>query len=71
MIMSEQCQHLNSKESYRLLTLLSKFEDMFDGTLGWWNNTPVDLELKDDANQYVRELIQYQGYTKRCSKINP
>ena len=61
MIMSEKCQHLNSKESYRLLTLLRKSEDLFVGTLGWWNNTPVDLELKDDANQYVRELIQYQG----------
>ena len=23
---------------------------MFIGTLGTWNNTPVDLELKDDVN---------------------
>ena len=29
--------------------MLRKFEDLFDGTLGTWNTTPVDLELKDNA----------------------
>ena len=47
--MTKQCQHLNSTERSRLLNILNKFEDMFDGTLGTRNTTPVDLELKEDA----------------------
>ena len=48
-VMTKQCQHLNATELYRLINRLKKFEDMFDGTLGTWNTTPVDLELKDDT----------------------
>ena len=48
-IMIEQCQHLTTTERHRLLHLLNKFEYLFDGTLGTWKTTPVDLELKDDA----------------------
>ena len=47
--MAKQCQHLNAEECYRLLTLLWKFEDLFGGVLGTWNNILVDLELRDDA----------------------
>lgn len=25
--------------------LLSKYEDLFDGTLGWWNEAPADIIL--------------------------
>ena len=28
---------------------MKKSEDLFDGTLGTWNTTPVELELKDNA----------------------
>ena len=49
-VMTEQFQHLNTKERKRLLNLLRKYEELFDGTLGTWNTTPVDLELRDDAN---------------------
>ena len=47
--MTEQFQHLNIEELKRLLNLLSKFKDLFDGTLGAWDTTPVDLEFRDDA----------------------
>ena len=47
--MNKQCQHINTKESERLINLLRKYEDMFDGTPGTWNTTPVDLELRYDA----------------------
>ena len=47
--MAKQCQHLNDGEHYRLLNILKKFEDLFDGTLGMWNNTPIYLELTDDV----------------------
>ena len=45
-VMSKQCQHLNAAKRYSLITLLNKFEYLFDGTLGTWKTTPVDLKLK-------------------------
>ena len=49
-VMTKQCQkHLTATERHALLQLLKKPENIFDGTLGMWNTTPVDLELKDDA----------------------
>ena len=48
-VMTKQYQQLNTKELERLLNLLWKYEELFNGTLGTWNTTPVDLELRDDA----------------------
>ena len=48
-VMTEKYQHLKTKEHKRLLILLKNFEDMFDGTLGTWNTTPLDLELREDS----------------------
>ena len=48
-VMTEHCQHITAAEIHIILHLLNKSEDMFDGTLGMWNTTPVDLELKDEA----------------------
>ena len=48
-VMAKQCQKTSSEESYILLNLLRKFEDLFDGTLGTQNTTMVYSELKDDA----------------------
>ena len=45
-VTTKQWQHLSTKELKKLLVMLQKFEDMFDGLLGTWNTTPVDLELK-------------------------
>ena len=47
--MTEQRQNITVTEHYRLLQLLKKFEDLFDGTLGMWKTTPMDLEVKDNA----------------------
>ena len=38
-----------AEEHNRLLSILRKYEDLFDGTLGTWNTTTLDLELRDDA----------------------
>ena len=46
-VMTEQCQHLNSTELYRLLIFFKKSEDLFDGKLGTWYTTAVDLELNN------------------------
>ena len=42
--MNKKCQHLNTKERKRLINILRKFEDLFEGALGM-----VDSELRDDA----------------------
>ena len=47
--MAGQYQYLSPKENTTLLKLLRKFEDIFDVTLGTWETTLVDLELKDNA----------------------
>ena len=38
---------INGEQKKQLLTLLSKFKTLFDGTLGDWKTEPVDLILKD------------------------
>ena len=51
-IMAE-CVHLTQNERDLLTTLLTKFEPLFDGTLGTWDSDPIDLELKDpDAKPF-------------------
>ena len=46
------CNHLEKAEKQKLLRLLKKFEELFDGTLGEWKTTPAHLELKDGATPY-------------------
>ena len=45
-------EHLSRDEKSDLLTLLNKYKSLFDGTLGTWNTSPVDLELKEGAKPY-------------------
>jgi hypothetical protein len=40
-IVRDNCKHLNPSERELLLSLLHKFEQLFDGTLGEWNLPPV------------------------------
>jgi hypothetical protein len=44
--------HLELEKQQKLLTLLKRFEDLFDGMLGKWNEESVKLELKEDATPY-------------------
>jgi hypothetical protein len=46
-IVRDNCKHLNPSERVLLLSLLLKFEQLFDGTLGEWNLTPVSIQLKE------------------------
>ena len=50
-VCSKQTQ-LQRDQQQKLLTLLEKYSDLFDGTLGKWKGTEVDLELKEDAKPY-------------------
>ena len=42
-VMTEQYQHQEPEEHDIFLSLLRRFEDAFDGTLGTRNAKPVDL----------------------------
>ena len=54
-VMTKKYQYLDPEERDRLLTLLRRFEKLFNSTLGTWNTKPVKLELKD----YVRLMRSY------------
>ena len=51
-IVKDNCSHLKVNEQTLLLELLTKFESLFDGTLGDWNTAPVSFELKEGAKPY-------------------
>jgi hypothetical protein len=44
--------HLIVEQQRKLLNLLNKYADLFDGTLGKWNEAPIDIELKEGATPY-------------------
>jgi hypothetical protein len=46
------CTHLQIEQQKKLLDLLQKNEDLFDGSLGKWNSTEVNIELKEGATPY-------------------
>ena len=47
-----KCSNLTPAEQGQLLHLLSKYKDLFDGSLGTWKTKPVELELKEGAKPY-------------------
>jgi len=50
--MVSECTNLQVSEQEKLSELLDKYADLFDGTLGTWKTSPVQLELKPDATPY-------------------
>ena len=51
-IFTDNCKHLSVNENDSLLQLLLQHEELFDGTLGDWQDVPVKFELKPDAKPY-------------------
>jgi hypothetical protein len=51
-IVRDNCKHLNPSERESLLSLLLKFKQLFDGTLGEWNLPPVSIQLKEGAKPF-------------------
>jgi len=43
---------INPDQNAKLHTILSKFEPLFDGTLGEWKHTAYHIDLKEDAKPY-------------------
>ena len=48
----EEQDELSEDERERLFQLLDKYNTLFDGTLGKWTGTEVDLELVEGATPY-------------------
>ncbi len=51
-IIKENCSHLTANEREKLLSVLLKFQLLFDGTLGDWKLPPVSIELKEGMQPY-------------------
>jgi hypothetical protein len=51
-IIRENCSHLKVSYREKLLSVLLRFESLFDGTLGDWNLPPVSFELKEGMKPY-------------------
>jgi hypothetical protein len=46
-IIREKFSHLKASNREKLISVLLRFESLFNGTLGDWNQLPVSLELKE------------------------
>jgi hypothetical protein len=49
---AHNCDYLTDDEQMQLLSLLHKYQHLFNGSLGTWNDKPYDIELKADAKPY-------------------
>ena len=45
----KNCSHLSDKKQQQIINLLNNYEELFDGTLGDMNTSPVHLEVKEGA----------------------
>jgi hypothetical protein len=51
-IVRENCSHLQASDREKLLSMLLKFELLFNGMLGDWNLPPVSFKLEEDVELY-------------------
>ena len=51
-IVKDKCKHFTANQQTKLLQLLTKYEPLFDGTLGDWKTMPVSFQLKEGVSPY-------------------
>ncbi len=51
-VVRDNCSHLSATDREKLLSMLLKFEELFNGTLGDWNLPPVSFEIKEGMKPY-------------------
>jgi hypothetical protein len=51
-IIRDNCKHLSADQQKKLLQLLTKYESLFDGTLGDSKTKPVSFQLKEGVSPY-------------------
>ncbi len=63
-IVREDCSHLQATDREKLLSVLLKFELLFDGTLYDWNLLPVSFKLKEGMKPYHGQAFTYPAQTQ-------
>ena len=63
------CGHLTKDKKHQLHALLSKYEHLFDGTLGTWNNKPYNIKLKEGAKPYHSRPFPVPKIHERTLKV--
>ncbi len=51
-IVRDNCKHLSADQQEKLLQLLTKYESLFDSSLGDWKTKPVSFQLKEGVSPY-------------------
>ncbi len=51
-VVDTNCPRISLPDQNKLLDLFTKYQDLFDGTLGDWNTEPVSFDLKDGAKPH-------------------
>ncbi len=51
-IIRENCSHLKASDREKLLSVLLRFDSLFDGTLGDWKLPPLSFEVKEGMQPY-------------------
>ena len=67
-VIADNSKHLSVPDQEKLLKLLTKFEDLFDGTLGVWDTEPVSLKLKEGENHTTAGRFQLQKPVRKPSR---
>ncbi len=52
MIVRDDCKHLSADQQKKLLQQLTKYESLFDSTLGGWKTKPLSFQLKEGVSPY-------------------
>jgi hypothetical protein len=67
---ARNCDYLTDDEQMQLLSLLHKYQHLFDGLLGTWNDKPYDIELKPDEATLKIELerLTKAGVLKKVNR---
>ncbi len=66
-IVQDNCKHLNTDQQKKLLKLLTKYELLFDGTLGDWRTKPVSFQLREGVSPYHGQAFPVPKFTKTPS----
>jgi hypothetical protein len=48
----DDCKHLSANQQKKLLQLLTKYELLFDGTIGDWKTKPISFQLREGVAPY-------------------
>ncbi len=63
-IVKNDCAYLSMPHCNSLLTLLLKFEELFDGMSGDWKSPPVSFEIKKMPSHTMAGYTLSQKYTR-------